>query len=298
MSIQAVNGDSHAASEKQSVAQHDTALHRVTDYPLVKDTLSTAHDFVERRPYLNSLYSRTLSLSLAILHRLEPLQKRLPLETADGYANSALDVVEKYVPQVKMQTGELLGLARQPADKAYGRANDLKEGLQQHVPRPSLSARRRGFPPGKDRISPVTEQVHQRIQQSQSQLSALQERLKKQIPHDQESLKHTLDSILAEVDSLVKSVQTIPSHAQQTAKPYLDGMYEASEHIKKEITRTDVPLGTKASNVLAYSQEKLGPVIEQIQHYLLKKKDESAQTAEDVKDKAEDKVDAATSDKQ
>lgn len=28
-----------------------------------------------------------------------------------------------------------------------------------------------------------------------------------------------------------------PSHAQQAAQPYLDGIFEASEHIKKEITR-------------------------------------------------------------
>ncbi|GAA5990940.1 hypothetical protein JCM10908_000089 [Rhodotorula pacifica] len=271
MSIAATTEKPTTPSSSEKVApEHETALHRVTDYPLVKDTLTTAHGFVEQRPYLNNLFERTLSLSLSILHRLEPLQKRLPLQLADGYANSALDVVEKYVPQVKLPTGEILGLAKQPADKAYGRANELKSGLQQ-------------------RISPVTEQVYQRINQSQSQLAALQERLKKQIPHDQESLKHTLDSILAELDSLVKSAQSIPSHAQQAAKPYLDGVFEASEHIKKEITRNDIPLGTKASNVLAYSQEKLGPVLEQIQNFLLKKRDESAVAAEEVKDKAGEK---------
>ncbi|KWU43015.1 hypothetical protein RHOSPDRAFT_35401 [Rhodotorula sp. JG-1b] len=271
------------SSTGKAAPEHETALHRITDYPLVKDTLSTAHGYVERRPFLNNLYERTLALSLSILHRLEPLQKRLPLELADGYANSALDVVEKYVPQVKMETGELLGMAKQPADAAYGRAADFKSGIQQ-------------------RISPVTEQVHQRIHQSQSQLAALQERLKKQIPHDQESLKQTLDSILAELDSLVKSAQSIPSHAQQAAKPYLDGIFEASEHIKKEITRNDVPLGTKASNVLAYSQEKLAPVLEQIQNVLLKKKNESVDAAEEVQDKAADKAeqveDKATTSKQ
>lgn len=130
-----------------------------------------------------------------------------------------------------------------------------------------------------------------------------------------------------------------PSHAQQAAKPYLDGIFEASEHIKKEITRNgepkpacqssygvrsrshlhscypgklsaqkrdhpfaDVPLGTKASNVLAYSQEKLAPVLEQIQNFLLKKKNESVNAAEEVQDKAADKAeqveDKATTSKQ
>lgn len=125
-----------------------------------------------------------------------------------------------------------------------------------------------------------------------------------------------------------------PSHAQQAAKPYLDGILEASEHIKKEITRNgessshgvpsrshlhscqpgkfsvhkhdhlpaDVPLGTKASNVLAYSQEKLAPVLEQIQNFLLKKKNESVDAAEEVQDKAADKAeqveDKATTSKQ
>ncbi|BGP55151.1 hypothetical protein JCM8202_002790 [Rhodotorula sphaerocarpa] len=256
---------------EKSATHPDTALHRVTGYPVIQDTLTTAHGFVERRPFLNSLYERTLALSFAILDRLEPIQKRLPLELADGYANSALDVLEKHVPQVKLPTGEIIGLARQPADAAYGRANDIKSGLQQ-------------------RISPVTEQVYQRIHTSQAQLAALQERLRKQIPHDQESLKHTLDSILAELDSLVKSAQSIPAHAQKAAKPYLDGVFEASEHIKKEITRNDIPLGTKAANVLAYSQEMLAPVIERVQHFLLKGKDESIEMSNRAEEKASEKA--------
>lgn len=38
-------------------------------------------------------------------------------------------------------------------------------------------------------------------------------------------------------DSLQTFLYAQPSHAQQAAQPYLDGIFEASEHIKKEITR-------------------------------------------------------------
>lgn len=86
----------------------------MTGYPLVKDTLSTAHAYVEERPYLSSLYQRAEALSLALLHRLEPLQRRLPLEQVDSYANAGLDYLEKKVPQVKLETGELIGQARKP----------------------------------------------------------------------------------------------------------------------------------------------------------------------------------------
>lgn len=65
------------------------------------------------------------------------------------------------------------------------------------------------------------------------------------------------------------------------------GTFGAHKHAP---LRADVPLGTKASNVLAYSQEKLAPVLEQIQNFLLKKKNESVDAAEEVQDKAADKA--------
>ncbi|BGP24207.1 hypothetical protein JCM10295v2_003115 [Rhodotorula toruloides] len=260
-------------TEKQPATEHsnahETAIHRALEYPVVKDTLSTVDSYAQKHPYIHSLYSHTLSLSRQILARLEPV---LPLELADQYANKTLDVVEKYVPQVKMETEELIGKARGPADAAFQTAQDYRQGLQ-------------------SRISPVTDQLYQRITASQAQLSSLQDRLQKtikQLPHDQESLQSTLHSILTEVDQLVKSAQSIPANAQATAKPVFDGVVEAADHIRKEVTRTDIPMGARAQNVLTYTQDRLQPVVEQIKNFVLKKKDEAGEVAEQVEEKTKE----------
>ncbi|KAL7338336.1 hypothetical protein BJY59DRAFT_721409 [Rhodotorula toruloides] len=267
---------------------HETAIHRVRphlflvktrstthtratqalDYPVIKDTLSTFDHYAHSHPYISSLYSRTLSLSRQILAHVQPV---LPLELADQYANKTLDVVEKYVPQVKMETGELIGKARGPADAAFQTAQEYRQGIQ-------------------SRISPVTDQLYQRITTSQAHLSSLQDRLQKtikQLPHDTESLQSTLHSILNEVDGLVKSAQSIPANAQATAKPVFDGVVEAADHIRKEVTRTDIPMGARAQNVLTYTQDRLQPVVEQIKSFVLKKKDEVAETVEEKEGEGE-----------
>ncbi|BGP47658.1 hypothetical protein JCM10450v2_003523 [Rhodotorula kratochvilovae] len=249
---------------------HETALHRVTGYPLVKDTLSTAHAYVEEHPYLSSLYSRAESLSLAILHRLEPIQKRLPLEQVDSYANVTLDFIEKKVPQVKLETNELFGQARKPADAAYGLAQDYNKAIQQ-------------------RYSTIADPVYQRLADGRTTLVGLQDRLAKTIkdfPHDRQSLQTTLESISHELEAYADTVKTLPANAQTTAKRYIQAVYEVRDDVAKELKRDDVPLGTKASNVLNYSQDKLSPLLDYFKTFVLKKKDEVEAKAGETKDKA------------
>ncbi|KPV75160.1 uncharacterized protein RHOBADRAFT_64920 [Rhodotorula graminis WP1] len=259
---------------------HETALHRVTGYPLVKDTLSTAHAYVEERPYLSSLYARAEQLSLAILHRLEPLQKRLiPLDQVDSYANAGLDYLEKRVPQVKLETNELLGQARKPADAAYGLAQDYNKAFQQ-------------------RFSPLAEPVYQRLADGRATLVSLQDRLAKTIadfPHDKQSLQSTLDSLSNELEAYVDTAKSLPSHAQETAKPYLAAAQDVLGDVTKELQRTDVPLGTKASNVLHYSQDKLAPVLDYFKTFVVKKKDEASDKVDEVKDKADEASSSSSS---
>jgi len=267
-----------AATEKPSStpAAHETALHRVTGYPLVKDTLSTAHAYVEERPYLSSLYQRAEALSLALLHRLEPLQRRLPLEQVDSYANAGLDYLEKKVPLVKLETGELIGQARKPADAAYGLAQDYNKAFHQ-------------------RFSPLADPVYQRLADGRATLVGLQDRLAqivKEFPHDKQSLQTTLESISKELESLIETAKSLPAHAQSTAKPYIDTANEVRADVTKELTRTDVPLGTKATNVLHYSQDKLAPVLDYFKTFVVKKKDEAADKADEVKDKADEATSA------
>lgn len=106
-----------------------TLTTQISGYPVVQDTLTQAHNLLQSHSTAQALYDRATSLSQQILARLEPLQKRLPLQTVDDYANSTLDFVEKRFPQVKSETNDLLKSARKPADDAAGIAKSYADGI-------------------------------------------------------------------------------------------------------------------------------------------------------------------------
>ncbi|GAA5855198.1 hypothetical protein JCM8547_008980 [Rhodosporidiobolus lusitaniae] len=284
--------------------QRETSIARASHYPIVKDTLTYADTFLTTHALTSALYHRVAALSASILKQLEPLQKRFqqPLSLADGYANRALDFVEEKVPQIKMETGELVGRARQPADQAYEVAQGYKNGIQQ-------------------RISPVTDQIYQRIEQGQKTLNGIQERLatavkngssrfplsslflspfstirccdpdlilpgKDNVPHDLASTKELLHAFQSELDTLAKALGSLPANAQKNAKPIVDGFKEAANDVRSELTRQDIPLGAKAANVVAYSQDRIAPIFEQVKAYVAGKKSEAQDKAGEVKDKA------------
>jgi hypothetical protein len=241
----------------------ETSIQRAYHYPVVKDTLDTAQAYVQSYPLTNSLYERALTLSTAILSRLEPIQKRLPLERVDGYANVGLDYVENYFPQVKLETNELVGKARSSGDHAVETAQSYRKGIESTF--------------------------YGQIAKSQETLHGLQDRLAKTVakfPHDQASLKKTLNDISAELDSIVKAVPTLPSQAQAHAQPIIDGLGEAASYVKKEISRTDVPVTTRAQNILHYSQDKLTPVLDSVKSYAFKTKKQAEEKSDEVAEKA------------
>lgn len=254
-------------------AAKETSIQRAYHYPVVKDTLDTAHSYVAANAYTNALYERAYKLSVGILSALEPIQKRLPLERVDGYANAGLDFVEKTFPQINLETNELVGKAKSSGDHAFETAQSYRKGLE-------------------SRLGPVSEQFYARIAQSQETLHSLQDRLAKTVakfPHDQASLKKTLSEISAELDSIVKAIPTLPSQAQAHAQPYIEGLGDAASYVKKELSRTDAPLSTRAQNILQYSQDKLTPVLDSVKSYAFKTKKE----VETKADEAADKVDNA-----
>ncbi|GAA5834730.1 hypothetical protein JCM11251_003646 [Rhodosporidiobolus azoricus] len=249
-----------------------TALDRAYEYPVIKDTLNYTHSVLESYPLTANLYHRVADLSQKILAQLEPLQKRFekPLVTVDGYANATLDFIEKNVPQVKMETGELIGKAKQPADQAYQVAQEYKNGLQQ-------------------RVSPLTDQIAQRLEQGSKTLTGLQERLQnlvKNVPHDQASLNKTLSAFQQELDHLSKTTKSLPANAQTAITTVSDGLREAATDVRKELGRKDIPLGGKAANVLAYSQDRISPILGQVVEYVKGKKSEVEDKADEVSKKA------------
>lgn len=248
--------------------EHRHSYERVSTYPVVKDTLAQAHTLVQSNAYSNALYERATALAASILHALEPLQNRLPLERVDDYANSTLDYVEKRFPQVKSDTKDLYAQARKPADDAAGLAKAYADGFQ-------------------SRISPVTNELSARIAQGQETLHAIQERLTStlaSLPRDKQSATEAINSLFSEVEALstyiTNNAKEIPATAQAKAQPLIDGLAQATKDIKAEILKSDVPISTKASNILAYSKEQLTPLLTSIKDLVTKKKAEVATEVE------------------
>ncbi|KAK4049015.1 hypothetical protein OIV83_004376 [Microbotryomycetes sp. JL201] len=260
---------------------HEHAYQRACNYPVVKDTIAQANSIIHSNTYSGALFDRATQLSAQILNALEPLQKRLPVETFDSYANSTLDFVERNFPQVKSETGDLIKQARKPADDAAGLAKAYADGIQ-------------------SRLAPVTNELSSRIAQGQETLHALQDRLHATIaslPRDKASAQDTLNSVLKEVESLsaylTKNAKEIPSAAQARAQPLIDGISEATAHIRAEITKSDVPIKTKVANILEYSQKQITPLLSSIKSVVSQKKAAVEEQAAPVVDDASEKVEQA-----
>lgn len=156
----------------------------------------------------------------------------------------------------------------------------------------------------------MTNELSTRIAQGQETIHALQERLNSTIaalPHDKQSATDAINSVIREAESLsayiTTNVKELPATAQAKAQPLIDGLTEATAHIKAEIVkpgtplllpfppprraliltlfrRADTPISQKASNILKYSQEQLTPLLTSIKDLVTKKKAEVAAEAD------------------
>ncbi|SCV74289.1 BQ2448_6721 [Microbotryum intermedium] len=266
-----------------SSAAHETSIQRVSEYPVVKDSLAQAHALVTSNTYSDALYQRASGLSQQILEQLKPLQSHLPLQTVDSYANATLDFVEQRFPLVKSETGELLKTARRPADDAAGLAKSYADGIQ-------------------SRLSPVTHEFSIRIAQGQETLHALQEKLSSTIaslPRDKQSATDAVNSIFKEIESLSSYVKTnvseLPAHAQARAQPLIDEVAKATSHIREELNKPDTPISTKASNILSYTQSQVSPLLNSLKEIVIKKKEQAVEVAEESAEATTDKAEEVSS---
>lgn len=266
--------DTQSIPGSQNLRQEapENSLQRVSDYPVIKKSLSTAYGYINSNSYSSSLYHQLEALARAILAQLEPLQKRLPIKTVDGYANACLDEVEKRFPQVKDDTDVLVKKVRKPADDAVGIAKTYADGIQ-------------------SRISPVVDQFSARLAQGQSSLVAIQERVNttlKQhpVPKDKASAQEALKHLYAEIESLSTYVtahaKELPANVQSATKPLVDELAEGYTHIKEEIQKPDVPIGQKLGNILNISQAKINPILSSLKDALTLKKVEAEKAAPTV----------------
>ncbi|KAK4700862.1 hypothetical protein P7C70_g5380, partial [Phenoliferia sp. Uapishka_3] len=244
----------------QNPFEHNS-LQRVTDYPIVKSSLSTAYSVIASNNISLKLYETLESTSHKILDVVVP---HLPVAQVDGYASKGLDYVEARFPAVKTETGEgLINRVRQPADQAGKVAREYANGVT-------------------SRLSPVTDQVAARIAQAQETLHGLQERLAAAVaavPKDKASASEVINSIWSELESLstylATNVKELPAHAQAATAPLYEGFTEGVTHIKEELAKPDVPVKTKATNIINYTKDQVTPILASLSEMLTKKKAEA-----------------------
>ncbi|KAL8276742.1 hypothetical protein RQP46_010851 [Phenoliferia psychrophenolica] len=251
----------------QNPHEHNS-LQRVSDYPLVKSSLSTAYSLIASHQLSLKLYTTLESTSTKILSAVVP---HLPVETVDTYAAKGLDYLEKRVPAVKTETGEgLVQRVRGPADEGVKVAREYASGFT-------------------SRLSPVTDQVTARIAQAQETLHGLQERLASAVaavPRDKASASDAINSIVTELQSLSTYLATtakeLPAHAQSATAPYYEGFTEGVTHIREELAKPDVPVKTKAANIINYTKDQVSPLLTTLSELLTKKKAEAEAAAPSV----------------
>jgi hypothetical protein len=107
----------------------------------------------------------------------------------------------------------------------------------------------------------VTNELSTRIAQGQETIHALQERLHSTIaalPHDKQSATDAIHSVIREAESLsayiTTNVKELPTTAQAKAQPLIDGLTEATAHIKAEIVKAGTfPLHLPPPRLVAVS---------------------------------------------
>lgn len=249
--------------------EHETSLHRVSTYPIVKDSLDTAYSYVQANTYASAAYTRASDLSSAVLSKLLPIaQARLPIEKVDQYANAGLDLLEKNFPIVKEETKVVVKTVRSPADGAIAIAQGYKDGLT-------------------SRVTSGRVDISARIVRTQEILHHLTERLTavvEAVPRDPKAAGEALANIYSEIDSQRAALTTyaseLPSHAQAAAREAIEAAHEGAVFVKAEFARKDISLTAKTTNIVTYSKEKGLPLLASLRDVVIRKKVQVEETVE------------------
>jgi len=270
------------STEQQSF----TFPQRVYELPLVNDSLQTAYGLVQKYSLSQLAYDKATSVACALLDASAPITKRLdgPLHSIDGYANKGLDYVEQRWPAVKSDTkvDDLVQKVAKPAEDAVGIAKSYADGLQ-------------------TRFHGSTEQLQARFAGTIDSLHQLQERLHKavqKIPRDQQQAHETLESVKKEMESmqtyLSQQTKELPVQFSEAVKPLQVRLSEGYSHVSDEMKKSDVPLMTRAHNVLGYTQAQVTPIVadtlQAIRDLAFKKKEQAQDKAQETAGEAQAKV--------
>jgi len=245
--------------------KHQTFVNRVANIPIVADTITQVHTAIQSNSYSAAAYNKAGGVATHIYKATEPIQTRFQphIEAVDGIAQKSLDYVQgKFPYPFEASSGEIIGKARQPADNAIEVARTYA-GVAQ------------------SKFAPLTEQVHSQLQQASATLTSLQERLSQAIaalprsPSDAQQAAHSLNervhtlsaSFLTEFEKLRDSLQSqtkdLPSHVQSAVHPLFESLQKGVSDIRTELAKKDVPITTKANNIISYSRQNAEPVLKE-----------------------------------
>lgn len=251
------NGNGHHGStESEDSLCSPTFVKRVTSIPVVADALEAVQSTMKGNAYSAAVYEKAEGAAIYLYEQSKPLQEKLagPIGQVDAVANKGLDFVQAKAPYVfEAKTEDILSKARQPADQAYAYGKTYKD---------AASAR----------LGPITEQFQIQLTKSQQTLNGLQEKLQSAVsnlPLDsksvQDQLKSLSEQVIAEIEKVsnfvVEKRKELPQQAQQAVGPLIEKLHQSFNDIKSELTKADLPISQRASNVLKYSSEQASPIV-------------------------------------
>lgn len=233
-----------------------TFVHRVVNIPVIADTLAAVYSTLQANTYSAAVYDTAENAALFLYQQSKPLQVKFsgPIEQVDVVANKGLDFVQSKAPIIfEIKTEELISRAREPANQALAYGKTYQEAATA-------------------KLGPILEQFYAQLTRSQKTLSSLQEKLQtglqnmrkdpKGVP---DQIKHLSEQLVGELERLssfvIERPKDLPQNAQHLLNPLIERFQKGYGGLKEEITKPDVPLVQRATNILHYSKNQASPLI-------------------------------------
>lgn len=259
------------STASQTHGTEKNALNRIISIPLITELCNSLLSVIQSHGVTAAIYGKGETLFYTILDASKPIQERLPLATANAYANKSLDFVQHRYPKAfEIHTDEIVANARKPADAAV-------------------------------------EIFQTRLHGAQASLSSAQDRLAaavSKVPKNGNEASKAMSDVLAELnklkDSTASTAKELPANVQNVVNPLVESLTHGAQDITNELSRKDIPIATRASNVLKYSRENAEPVIrktlDDLKSLVVSKKNEASDAASQAGDKAGSYAEAAKKD--
>lgn len=268
-----------------SSSHYGQAINRITNVPIVAQSLTFAHSTLESHPLLAQPYHFGNNVVSSGLKAAEPVTTRLQPQLAllDSYAVKGLNFAEsKWSYPFTATPEKVVKDARQPADQAVAFVHAYLAAAQKAYDE-------RVFGPAKSvynaRVAPVYDHANAQFQELKSQNAYLQ-RATEIVSNLQSNLAKTIDSIssrsksegeaaanraqglsnaiFAELDRVRTFAASLPAESRKRVSPVIESFNDAYEILAKEARDTSVPPIQRFKNVLTYVREQSLPALQKV----------------------------------